>query len=256
MQREILGRVLGPAKGEGNEMAQWILKANGRVVPRRTAVPLNIAKLNSETENKKRTIFDQLISKIWGTSISPPDISDHAEHDKIHDPYEDEDEPACAMPEFFDPVDDDTNKLLDQQPSYDLLIHYEIILPHRDKIRNAKILRRSLDPTGRSVGCYHKNPILNTLVYDVEFPDGEVKEYSANVIAENPLSQVDDEGFLLTVFDSILEYTKDDSAIEKKDLYFKTRSGKKRMRKTTCGWEFLVLWKDVSKTWVPLKDMK
>ena len=31
--REILGRVLGLAKGE----AQWVLKANGNVVPRRTA---------------------------------------------------------------------------------------------------------------------------------------------------------------------------------------------------------------------------
>ena len=31
---EVLGRVLGPARGEGNEMAQWVLKANGRVVPR------------------------------------------------------------------------------------------------------------------------------------------------------------------------------------------------------------------------------
>ena len=122
-------------------MAQWILKANGRVIPRRTAVPLNIAQLNSETENKKQTIFDQLISKRWGISISSPVISDHAEHDKIHDPYEDKDEPARAMPDFFDPVDDDTNQLLDQQPSYDLLINDEIVLPHRDKIRNAKILR-------------------------------------------------------------------------------------------------------------------
>ena len=34
--REVLGRVLGPACGEGNEMAQWVLKANGRVVPRRS----------------------------------------------------------------------------------------------------------------------------------------------------------------------------------------------------------------------------
>ena len=33
---EVLGRVLGPARGEGNEMAQWVLKANGRVVPRRS----------------------------------------------------------------------------------------------------------------------------------------------------------------------------------------------------------------------------
>jgi hypothetical protein len=54
--REVLGRVLGPAKGEGNEMAQWILKANGNVVPRRTLRSLNTAELHSPTEAKKRTI--------------------------------------------------------------------------------------------------------------------------------------------------------------------------------------------------------
>eukprot|EP00957_Ditylum_brightwellii_P181442 13821166-Ditylum_brightwellii.AAC.1 len=27
--REVLGRVLGPAKVEGNKMTQWILKSNG-----------------------------------------------------------------------------------------------------------------------------------------------------------------------------------------------------------------------------------
>ena len=30
--REVLGCYLGPAHGEGNEMAQWILQANGTVV--------------------------------------------------------------------------------------------------------------------------------------------------------------------------------------------------------------------------------
>jgi hypothetical protein len=67
--REILGRVLGPAKGEGNEMAQWILKANGRVVPRRTCRPLSVAERHSPEELRKRTIFDGLIERRWGTSI-------------------------------------------------------------------------------------------------------------------------------------------------------------------------------------------
>lgn len=33
--QEVLGRCLGPAKNEGNSMAQWVLKMNGEVVPRR-----------------------------------------------------------------------------------------------------------------------------------------------------------------------------------------------------------------------------
>ena len=32
----VLGRCLGPAKNEGNEMTQWVLKQNGKIVPQRT----------------------------------------------------------------------------------------------------------------------------------------------------------------------------------------------------------------------------
>ena len=39
-EREVLGCVLGPAKGADDKMAQWVLKATGRVVPRRTLRPL------------------------------------------------------------------------------------------------------------------------------------------------------------------------------------------------------------------------
>jgi hypothetical protein len=31
---------------------------------------------------------------------------------------------------------------------------------------------------------------MNSIVYEVEFPDGELKEYAANILAENMLSQV------------------------------------------------------------------
>ena len=160
------------------------------------------------------------------------------------------------MPDFDDPIDNDTGHLLHQQPAYDLLIHSEVVLPHRNQLRTSKTLRCYVDPTGQSVGTYHKNPILNLLVYNVEFPDREMKEYAANIIDENLLSQVDSEGFTLTVFDSILAYSKDESAVKKEDFYFRTRSGTKRMRKTTCGWKILVLWKYGLETWFPLKDMK
>ena len=56
----MLGRCLGPAKNEGNEMTQWILKQNGGVVPRRTVRKLTSEMLASsnEIEKAKRDAFD------------------------------------------------------------------------------------------------------------------------------------------------------------------------------------------------------
>jgi hypothetical protein len=44
-EKEQLGRCLGPTKNEGNEMAQWVLKDNGKVLPRRTLRRLSTAEL-------------------------------------------------------------------------------------------------------------------------------------------------------------------------------------------------------------------
>ena len=89
--KEVLGRILGPAKGEGNEMAQWVLKANGNVVPRRTARPLTVAENHSATELKKRGTFDALVEKRWGTSMSPPPVPKD-DNESVFDEYEDDDE--------------------------------------------------------------------------------------------------------------------------------------------------------------------
>ena len=43
--KEVLGHVLGPTLGEGNEMAQWILKVNGKVVPRWSLQPLTMTEI-------------------------------------------------------------------------------------------------------------------------------------------------------------------------------------------------------------------
>ena len=61
-------------------------------------------------------------------------------------------------------------------------------------MQSAKVIGRSKDVDGKIIGDYNNNSILNTMIYDFEFPDGEVQEYSANVIAENIYAQVDVEG--------------------------------------------------------------
>ena len=39
-------------------------------------------------------------------------------------------------------------------------------------------------------------------------------------------------------------------------MYLTTKSGNKRLRKTTIGWKLKVLWKDGYEEWIPLKDLK
>jgi hypothetical protein len=51
-QKEQLGRCLGAAKNEGNEMAQWVLKDNGKVLPRRTLRRLSSAELSLTNESE------------------------------------------------------------------------------------------------------------------------------------------------------------------------------------------------------------
>ena len=110
---------------------------------------------------------------------------------------------------------------------------------------------------GKTAGVYSDNPLLNSIIYKVEFPNGKIKEYAANVIAENMLTQVDGEGFSTSLIDGIVDYKKDEAtAVPKSDKWVVTRRGQRRLRKSTVGWKLLVRWKDGSETWVPLKDMK
>jgi len=57
-----------------------------------------------------------------------------------------------------------------------------------------QVFARKCDCEGNPIGMANVNPILDTQVYQVMFPEGNVAEYSANVIAECLYSQVDDEG--------------------------------------------------------------
>ena len=68
------------------------------------------------------------------------------------------------------------------------MINAEILLLHNDKEQTGRVIQRAIAPDGVPVGTYDQDPRINSLVYDVKFPDGQVKEYAANVLAENMLS--------------------------------------------------------------------
>ena len=58
INREVLGLVLGPEKGEENEKDKWVLKDNENVVPRLVLISLNDVEIYSTVDMKKIDIFD------------------------------------------------------------------------------------------------------------------------------------------------------------------------------------------------------
>ena len=258
-QKSELGRCLGPTKNEGNEMCQWVLQQNGQVVPRRTLRRLKPEEISptNVSEANKRAAFDAEIKRRLGDSIvKPPPLQMRRMDPTNNFDYESDDELATANVVPVADAVDATGRRLNQQSVTDLLINAEVMLPHGDSQEMAKVIRRSVDSEGLVVGQFNDNPILNSLVYDVEFPDGLVKQYAANVIAENVLSQVDSSGFHTQALDRISLHEKLGNAVSHKDAYITTKRGVRKLRQTTIGWRFLCEWKDGSSSWVPLKSLK
>ena len=244
---EVLGRVLGPAYNAGNEMAQWVLKINGKVVPRRTCRSLNEEELISPTEENKRQTFDSAIKRKLGDSLIAIEID---EDKMLADPFLEEIEPLDdedGVPQDIPEADND---------AYDELINAEVLLPLNDKMQSGTVIGRAKNNDGNGQGRRDANPMLDTRIYDVMFPDGTVNKYATNIIAENMYSQVDTEGFQYQLMEEIIDHRVNDRAVLKEDKFINTPRGGRKLRKTTIGWDLKVLWKHGETTWVPLKDIK
>ena len=152
---------------------------------------------------------------------------------------------------------DSQGALMNQLPAYDRLLNAEILVQAEEGHVSGKVTKRVFGPDGKVAGKYDDNPYLSLIRYKVELADGRIKEYGANIIAENMLTQVDSNGFSLSLMEGITDYKRDDSvAIPKTDKYITTSRGQRRLRKTTGGWKLLVKWRDQSESWVKLSELK
>ena len=198
-------------------------------------------------------------------SINPPStisMDETTENDLDNNDLDNDFEATPRDDQLVKPPDhedtlDSMGRILEQQLAFDKIINTEVMIQNGNEMTMGKVARQSLDADGRITGTYHDNPFLNTIMYDVKFSDGQVKEYGANIIAKNMLTQVDLDGYSLSLMDSIVDHCKDPSeAIPVEDKYITSKSRQRRLRKTTKGWELLIKWKDKSKAWIKLADMK
>jgi hypothetical protein len=63
--------------------------------------------------------------------------------------------------------------------------------------------------------------MLDTRTYDIEFPDGHIDEYTANIIAKNMYAQCDNEGNQFNFPEIIVDHKSDCRAVECADMYIK-----------------------------------
>ena len=241
----ILGRWLGPSIDVGPAMTGKILKNNGNTRHVSTYRPLTKEELEDPVKQNQMNQFNIDIHEALGPSVNEGDFDDEFEEFKtpINQPYGDDDTKPFEV----------TDR--DEYQDFDAYIGAEVLLPHEDSMRTARVRERKRDADGTLKGTSHRDVMFDTRAYILEFPDGAEAEYTANIIAENMYAQCNVDGEQYLLLKSICDHKKDGHAVEKADAYIIVNN-RKSLRKTTKGWSLCVEWKDGTTTWEKLANLK
>ena len=179
-----LGRALGPSDSVGTSMSQWVLMDNCKIIPMITARKLTQEELLNSSECQKRGKFDRMIAEKFGSSHQGPDV------------------PLDPTVEYPDLYEDDKTPCYNHLPdvntyaNYDEYLSMEVLLPQDEGVSEpGQIIGRSKDHASKTLGKQNNNPLLDTRLYDVQFPDGSIEKLTANRIAINLYASVDEYGY-------------------------------------------------------------
>ena len=256
-----IGRWLGVSHSFGKLMSFWVLGISGAVMPRGTVARLLNLKRQDPIVKNQMDEFDAAIrERLNDPNHIIPNNFTVENGRRVWNLLDIEDDPIFAE-EFYNVIDNEQVKHIDEQATddvYDPYVNVEIGLPHGPEGERLRghVRKRAIDDHNNPIGVAHDNPILDTRAYVVEFIDGDQQIITANIIAENILSQVDEDGHTLMLIDEILDHRTTDELLSGDDAFYTDRGGNKRIRRSTKGWEICVVWKDGSTNWVAMKDLK
>ncbi len=251
-----LCRWLGVAHNIGQSMCYYILTSNGQFLARSTVIPIPTEDLDTSLLKERQDMFTRRLHDCIGDhskAIVNGDVIDdmNVYRDALYyDAMEDEitypwDEELQDLPLHED--NDDALRDLDKY------IGAQVLLPGPDGVEIlCKVKSRKRDAQGVPVGQSHSNPILDSRIFNVEFPDGHVDEYATNIIAEAIYNNVDDDGYQSTLLQEIVAHRKGKDALDKADGF--TENGKPVI--TTKGWDLKIAWSDGTYDWIPLSQIK
>ena len=259
-QKQNLGRWIGVAHSIGSDHVNYILTKKGTVVARSMVTRV------SADEIKVQNIKDQILDYKLNVKTILGDFDEAIFHDNDANMIVNSEQNILLQesPDFLDESEftristnegDDNNDPIYSE-SQDWYIGASVFLPHLGEMSEGKIVSRKRTSDGKSlVGRPNTNPILDTRVYNVEFNDGSVEEFTTNMISESIFDQIDEEGYSYNILKGIIGHRKDDDAVEL-ELGMVEVNGIRKRIVTTKGWDINVEWCDGSTSWVPLRVIK
>ena len=258
-QHSHIGRCLGPAPNFGTELCYNVLTTTGKVVPVSTLRSLTPSEKSNPKMIKRIDEFDKFVYERFGDPRNSPEepLDPEAVKNESNDGEMANENAIDSIPEEYNwqtylesnnDFESDVPEISDykDEEEFESYLNAEVLLPQNGAhMRSAKVIGRAKDFDGMDISSYNPNPLLDTRVYNVMFPDGAIEQYASNVIADNILNQVDDEGKHYQLFDKIVDHKTDG-----------TEPKERRGCLSTKGHWLLVDWKYGTQQWIPLKDMK
>ena len=253
-----LGHWLGVSHRVGSALCYWILTRSGKVISSTTVNHVTQADTRDPHNAQHIRDFDSAVrARLEDTNFTSNDVPGDSPYIEDYSPPEDAPRRRVipSDTEYGDmiveePPDDDEHEDLDNY------IHAQLLLDVGNEKLQGRVTQQVRTPDGTKKGKPHRNPMFDTRAYLVEFSDGSVSEYTANIIAENIYSQVDQEGRSFTILSKICGHKHDRTATPKGEGSHTSHNGNRSPKKMTRGWKFQVLWKDGTTEWVSIKALK
>ncbi len=239
-QNRKLARWIGVAHRVGQTMCFWLLPQSGIPIERTTIQEIPIEE-NTEIFRQELQTFDKILNrKLQSYSDDGINVLNSF---RLYRADEDDD---SILEEVISP-EAQVREVDEIEPdAYDEFLLTEPLLIHDGQTTRGTVIGRKRDMDGNLIGTYNNNPLLNSRIYMVEFPDGDIAEFSANKIAEAIYNNLNDDGEEELLFKGIVTHEVDhEIALLNKQKLF-----------TTHGWRICVEWNDGSTTWHPLADVK
>ena len=216
------GRWLGISSRTGRSMCYHILTQRGSIVSRSTVQ--RVTNLELQTDNVKSIFnkYDETVaSKIQspirhysGDKPDPDDWKDYADDIEFQEEFN-----RVYNSQLVSEADSYTPEVAD-----DTYLGMELALPRDSEgPEYARVTKRLRDANGLPIGTSDNNPILDTRLYEVEYPDGYKTSMAANSIAENLFAQIDQEGNRFVAFDSIMDHRTDGTEIKPDNAFIRSK---------------------------------